>query len=101
MEIDMTEFHDLARRTATGIAAVLLLALALPSFAVEDDVADGAQPRRLEDGTWQVDVLSPVYTVDREYKSMTGPWTTRSIQLGDGEELLWVLGYSAVMAGPD
>jgi hypothetical protein len=48
-----------------------------------------------------VDLLSPVYTVDREYRSMTGPWSTRSIELGRADEMFWVLGYSAVMAGPD
>ena len=59
-------------------------------------------PRRLEDGTWQMDLLSPVYPVDREYRSMTGPWSTRiGRSSARADELVWVLGYSATMAGPD
>jgi len=47
--------------------------------------------------------LSPVYEVDRIYRSMMGPYTTTEIQLGGaGEsELLWVVGYEAVMVGAD
>jgi len=47
--------------------------------------------------------LSPVYTVDRIYKSMMGPYTTTEIHLGEGEEsqLLWIVGYEAIMVGPD
>lgn len=58
-------------------------------------------PRQLADGTWELDVLSPVYTVDREYRSMTGPWSTTSVRLGDDASVVWVLGYRATMAGPD
>ena len=88
------------RRSRAALAAAIVLAVGSPSFA-EDDVQDTPPPRRLEDGTWQVDLLSPVYTVDREYRSMTGPWSTRSVELGRADEVFWVLGYSAVMAGPD
>ena len=47
------------------------------------------------------EILSPVYTVDRLYRSMTGPQSTRQLQLGEGEEpeLLWITGYEAVMVG--
>ena len=80
--------RDTRARTPFGFHAARRAALppppsswpsASPSFAVEDDVQDTPPPRRLEDGTWQVDLLSPVYTVDREYRSMTGPWSTRSV----------------------
>ena len=75
-------------------------AIAAPAPAA-DDPQDTPPPHRLEDGTWQMDLLSPLYTVDREYRSMTGPWSTRTVQLGSADELVWVLGYSATMAGPD
>ncbi|MEM1177014.1 MAG: hypothetical protein AAGM22_01620 [Acidobacteriota bacterium] len=48
-------------------------------------------------------VLSEVYSVDKIYRSMTGPWGTQRIQLGpaDTEELVWITGYRAVMVGAD
>lgn len=97
----MLEQPRIPRRSTAALAAAFVLAVASPSFAVEDDVQETPPPRRLEDGTWQVDLLSPVYLVDREYRSMTGPWSTRSVELGRADELFWVLGYSAVMAGQD
>jgi hypothetical protein len=58
-------------------------------------------PRQLPDGTWEVELLSPIYTVDREYRSMTGPWSTMSVKLGESSEVVWVLGYKATMAAAD
>ena len=48
-------------------------------------------------------VLSEVYTVDRKYRSMMGPYSEQDIVLGDAEnpELLWITGYRAVMVGPE
>lgn len=73
-----------------------------------------------------VTFLSPVYTIDRLYASMTGPQSTRHVLLdgtvmetplppgagpgpadrgkgghGAPPELLWIVGYSAVVVGPD
>lgn len=50
-----------------------------------------------------VEFLSPTYTVDRIYPSMTGPQSTQEVFLLKTEkpELLWVRGYRAVMVGPD
>lgn len=47
--------------------------------------------------------LSPVYTVDREYRSMRGPQSTQQIAFPEaaGKELLWITGYRAVMVGAD
>ncbi len=47
--------------------------------------------------------LSPVYKVDRLYKSMTGPQssTAFSILEKDTPELLWITGYRSVMVGAD
>lgn len=46
-------------------------------------------------------VLSDPYTIDRPYRSMTGPYGTQAIQLGDvegdAEELIWITGYRAEM----
>lgn len=48
-------------------------------------------------------ILSPVYDVDRIYKSMKGPQSTKELALGEpGEpELLWIVGFEAVMVEPD
>lgn len=48
-------------------------------------------------------VLSKVYHVDKKYRSMKGPQSTLELQLGDPEadELIWVVGYEAVMVGAD
>jgi len=46
-------------------------------------------------------VLSDVYNVNRIYKSMKGPQSTKEIYLVKSEEpeLLWITGYKAVMVG--
>jgi cyclophilin family peptidyl-prolyl cis-trans isomerase len=47
--------------------------------------------------------LSPVYTVDQEYRSMKGPSSLQTVQFpeADSKELLWITGYHAVMVGAD
>ncbi len=48
--------------------------------------------------------LSEIYTIDKIYKSMQGPQSVRKIYLTnplDDEELLWVVGYKAVMVKED
>lgn len=49
------------------------------------------------------EVLSPVYKVDKKYKSMMGPQSTAEVRLGDvqSRELLWITGYEATMVGKD
>lgn len=44
-------------------------------------------------------ILSPVYEVDRKYRSMTGPFSTEELRLGsvDTPELVWITGFEAVM----
>lgn len=52
----------------------------------------------------EVTVVSDVYTVDRLYRSMMGPYSTVTVDLGEGSpepELLWIRGYKAVMVGAD
>ncbi len=48
-------------------------------------------------------VLSEVYTVDRIYRSMMGPWSGQEIVLGDPDrdEQVWITGYSADMVAAD
>jgi hypothetical protein len=51
----------------------------------------------------RLEVVSPVYSIDRIYKSMTGPWSNREIRLIDSDtpELLWITGCHVEMVGPD
>lgn len=47
----------------------------------------------------QLRFLSDVYEVDRKYRSMTGPFSTEELRLGDIDqpELMWITGFEAVM----
>lgn len=49
------------------------------------------------------EVLSPVYTIDRKYRSMEGPSSVQTITLGDASksELLWIVGMRTEMVGED
>ena len=49
------------------------------------------------------EVLSQVYEVDHIYKSMRGPQSSQTMPLLDAPvpELLWVVGFEAVMVSPD
>jgi probable phosphoglycerate mutase len=48
-------------------------------------------------------VLTPVFVVDRVYRSMQGPLTVHRFEIDPAapSELLWVTGYDAVMVGAD
>ncbi len=63
----------------------------------------GSQAVFAEEKIETVEVLSPVYTVDRIYKSMSGPASTQEIlpSAGKKSELVWIRGYRAVMVGED
>ncbi len=44
--------------------------------------------------------LSEYYSIDKVYRSMTGPQSTRQVSLENGPpELLWIVGYSADVVG--
>lgn len=63
-----------------------------------------AAPQSEQDGVpvYRKQILSPVYTIDRLYRSMTGPQSMTKFALLDGEpELVWIVGYSAVMRAAD
>ena len=47
--------------------------------------------------------LSPVYAIDRKYRSEEGPWSRQTVSLEDGapRELLWITGIRTEMVGSD
>ena len=47
--------------------------------------------------------LSKVYTIDKQYRSMEGPWSVDRVYLGDPKnpELLWITGVRTEMVGED
>lgn len=51
----------------------------------------------------QYTILSPLYNVDRIYKSMKGPFSTSSFKIPGvrGDEIVWITGFKAVMVGED
>ena len=82
------------------LSACFLLVVAAVAWAtVPRD--PGAMLPELEERTQTV--LSEVYTVDRIYRSMMGPWSGQQIVLGDPalDEQVWITGYSADMVGAD
>ena len=52
---------------------------------------------------YEKEVLSPVYKVDKKYKSMMGPQSSTQVWLGDrkSDEVVWITGYEATMVGRD
>ena len=60
---------------------------------------------RLEASTpvQKYELLSPVYTIDKKYKSMEGPGTTQQVYLGDRSvpELVWLISVKTEMVGED
>ena len=50
-----------------------------------------------------IETLSPVYTVDREYRSMKGPSSAQVLEFpeADNPELLWVTGFRTSMVAED
>ena len=77
--------------------AVALLALTLGLRAASTSSADSPELREATKT-----VLSEVYTIDRKYRSMMGPYSTQKVKLGDGgEELVWITGDRADMVAAD
>lgn len=79
-------------------AAILVGALALLASERGERAAEIST-----DFVQQKTILSETYTIDRKYRSMMGPYSVQEIRLGDVDrpELLWIVGYEAVMVGPD
>ena len=47
--------------------------------------------------------LSPIYTIDRKYRSEEGPWSNQKLTLWESTppELLWITGIRTEMVGSD
>ena len=88
-------------RRARSLGLVLLLAASATLNAASKERSTTL--RQLGHGAYERQVLGEVFTIDREYRSMKGPWTRASVRLldGDEEELLWIIGYRAVMVDAD
>jgi cyclophilin family peptidyl-prolyl cis-trans isomerase len=73
-----------------------LLALALFGLSAGAVFAAGPAPANQE-------FLSKVYTIDKKYRSMEGPWSVDRVYLGDQKnpELLWITGVRTEMVGED
>lgn len=88
-----------------GAGALVALSGCGAADAVASALADdpSALAERLAEAEESRTILSRIYHVDREYRSMKGPFDTVEIRLGtgDSEELFWITGYRAVMVGAD
>lgn len=95
----------LRRRGRTRPAAAVLLVLAVlaaagatPDRAKPAEASQGAPPKQ-----FTVESLSDVYTIDKIYRSMMGPESSKQIKLLDVDppELLWITGYRTEIVGAD
>ena len=93
-----------------GILCLLVAALLAPASGRSDPAETSGYSLRkgktYGDGIpiYRKEVLSPIYTIDRIYKSMVGPQSRqRPLSFGEtGEsEVLWVVRYQSDMVGPD
>jgi hypothetical protein len=101
-------------RWRSATLALLAAALSEPSFAAEpapsptptaaalSDVSAASETPSAHDAMVQTAVLTaPVFLINREYRSMTGPTKSVEFKLTDKSELLWLTGYRATMVGED
>jgi hypothetical protein len=79
------------RALATALAATCLAVSPTPACHA------GTPPSR------QLEVLSPVFVVDKPYRSMLGPQHRQTVQLDAAHpgELLWLRGYRTTIVGAD
>ena len=92
----------LTRPNPWVIRAVLLILVALLA-GVELPALSRGEPAYETRNTHSLVVLSPVYTLDRPFRSMKGPSSSQSVSFpqSDQIELLWVTGFHATMVGSD
>jgi hypothetical protein len=92
-------------------SCVLLLALSLwacdkdtttPTAAPISPASAAAAQSPASPKVYEKTILSPVYEVDKIYRSMTGPQSTKRVELGEEPELelLWIVGFEAIMVEP-
>ena len=83
-------------KVGLAVSAVVAATVLIVSLSLTGCAESSPQARSLEH-------LSPVYTVDRVYRSMTGPSSTQTIFFpqSDQPELAWITGYRATIVGED
>ena len=95
----------LAIRSAVLVVAACLFGPASSAAAQSEGPAPARKVGTTADGApiYRAETVSPVYTIDRIYKSMQGPTAvqTRTLLDDPGDpELLWLLAYEAVVTDP-
>lgn len=82
-------------RTVGMVILVVLVAVGSRLATGGDTEGPVISPQDVESET----LLSEVYTIDRKYRSMMGPYSQREVRLGevDAPELVWIVGYEASM----
>ncbi len=89
--------------TGDARAPEKIATLATPEVS-RDAIARTARVQRHVDGVpvYRREILSPVYHIDRLYKSMRGPMSNVAFRLHEREaELLWITGYRADVVASD
>jgi len=95
------------RRPAEGSAATANPKTAATTPQPQEEAAPSAAPATfalpLRTGERALDVLAPVYTIDKLYKSMRGPQAQQDFALMPSapRQLVWITGLQATMAEPD
>ena len=79
------------------------MAALLAVSAAQAEVVRSAQPAVVHQKERVHEILSDPFVVDRIYKSMLGPVTTRTVSLAEGSqpELLWMTGYQMDVVAAD
>lgn len=93
-----------ARSAALRLAAPLAVAvLFAPTLGCTGGSDAAESERAMPSAVASQTVLSKTYEVDRLYRSMKGPYSVQQVRLLDGDvpELLWIVGYEAVMVADD
>jgi len=74
------------------------------SISAPDDGPLAKFEHPLRAGEQALEILAPIYTIDKIYKSMRGPQSMQDLSLMNPKEprqLLWITGLEATMVAPD
>jgi len=95
-------FRKGLRSGTFSIILPILLFLTL-GFIVGSCNRSSTEPDTISYKTHKKTIISPVYTMDRKYKSMKGPYSVTKFTLGDTKdvELLWITSMSAKVISED
>ncbi len=90
-------------RPKLWVIRAALLSLVTPFAGVQVSCRYPEEPVDEAEVTRSLEVLSPVYTLDRPFRSMKGPSSVQPVSFPQSEEveLLWVTGFRSTMVGPD